>query len=378
MASKTKTFLKRMVWIILGLVIVIVIGTLIFINTPKFGKSPSGERLAHIEQSPNYREGTFQNQIPTMQITSETPKLFMFYKMLFSKVRDLRPDQPLPVVKTDLKSIPRDEEVIVWMGHSALFMQLNGLKILVDPVLVSASPIDYFNKKFDATYDYKPEDLPEVDYLIITHDHWDHLDYDCVTAIKDRVGRVITALGVGEHLAYWGYNPKKIIEMDWYESQELKNGLKFTAFPARHFSGRGFTRNKSLWMSMMLESTAGNIYLSGDSGPGPHFEEIKQKFPEIDLAILENGQYNNNWKYIHFIPQDLEGVIQTLQPTRVFTVHNSKFALARHAWFEPLELISKAADKNGFNLLTPKMGEPIHLKDSNQIFEKWWQGLEKD
>lgn len=359
-------------WVLLGLIIVFIAGVFIFVNQPMFGKAPSGARLERVEKSPNYRDGAFQNTSITPNFSSDRNFFGLMYDFLFKKVKDLRPSKNLPVIKTNLKNLGADD-VLVWMGHSSLFMQVDGKKIVVDPVLVAASPLSMFNKAFKGASTYQPEDLPDVDLLIITHDHWDHLDYKTMLDLKGRVGKIVCPLGVGEHLEYWGFDPGRIIELDWHEEAEPVSGLKLTALPARHFSGRGFVRNKSLWASYMLQTGTQNIYIGGDSGYDTHFEAIKRRFGTIDLAIVENGQYNNDWKYIHLIPEDLLKAVKDLQPKRLFTVHNSKYALAMHAWYEPLELIAAAAEKDSLPLLTPMIGEVVHLKDSNQVFRKWWK-----
>ena len=357
--------------ILSGIVIIIVAAVFLFINQKKFGKTPSGARLERIKQSPNYRDGAFQNQNVTPNFSSDRNMASVMYDFLFKKIKDLRPEKDMPTIKTNLHNLGT-EDAIVWMGHSSLFIQLNGKKLLVDPVLVSASPLSAFNKAFKGTNIYQPQDLPDVDLLILTHDHWDHLDYETMLNLKNRVGKVICPLGVGEHLEYWGFDKSKITELDWND-QTVVDSFTITALPARHFSGRGFTRNKALWASYMLQTPSGNIYLGGDSGYDTHFATIKKQFGNIDLAILENGQYNNDWKYIHLLPEDLVKAVKDLQPARLLTVHNSKYALAMHAWYEPLEKISIAAEKNNIHLITPMIGEVVHLKDSAQTFKKWWR-----
>ena len=209
--------------------------------------------------------------------------------------------------------------------------------------------------------------------MILTHDHWDHLDYNTILALKDLTEKIICPLGVGAHLEHWGVDPVKITQLDWNESVQLDRNIKITALPARHFSGRGLTTDKSLWASFMLQSSYGNIYLSGDTGYDIHFQDIKKRFGTIDIAILENGQYNEDWKNIHIMPDELVKAIKELAPKKLMTIHNSKYALAKHAWYDPLENISKAASKERFNLITPMIGELVRLKDSTQVFSEWWK-----
>lgn len=359
-----------------GLLIAGTAATALFLNSPRFGKLPSGERLERIKLSKNYRNGAFQNLSETSLFSNDKSRIRGLWEFLFTKVKDLAPQRQLPSVTTDLSALPPADDLILWMGHSSLYMQLNGERILVDPVLVSASPLSFVNKAFAGTDTYHPADIPAVDVLLITHDHWDHLDYESMLQLKDRVKKVLCPLGVGAHLEYWGFAPEIIHEMDWNDSLRTDAGVDITALPARHFSGRGLTSNKTLWNGYMLQSAFGNILLSGDTGYDSHFNAIKQKFGEIDFAIMENGQYNEDWKYIHLMPQDLVKAVQELQPKRFMTIHNSKYALGRHAWYEPLDNIDAAAAREKFELLTPKIGQAVSLRDSTQVFSKWWKEIE--
>lgn len=292
------------------------------------------------------------------------------WKFLFKRIPDLTPSTAISTAKIDLKALPREEEVVVWLGHSSLYIQTQGVRLLFDPVLTNELPVWLIMRPFQGAAAYTPEDIPEVDYLIITHDHWDHLDYKTVRALQGRVGQVICSLGVGQHFAYWGYEEGKIQELDWNESLQLKDGLTLHALPTRHASGRLFGRNKTLWSSFLIDGER-RIYVSGDGGYDDRFKKIGEQFPGIDLAIMENGQYDKDWRYIHLLPEELPRAIQELGAKRVMTYHNSKFALANHAWKEPLDLIYAAAQGQPWQLLTPRIGEPIRLLQQ-QTFEKWW------
>lgn len=374
MNSRTKKIIKRMMWSIIGILVLLGVVGAIILNQKSFGKLPSGTHLERIKKSPNYRDGKFQNLNHTPLLVGDKSIVQAWMGAIFAeKPKDLRPENNLPNIKTDLKNFAKEDDVLIWMGHSSLYIQTDGKKLLVDPVLVSASPFSFYNKAFKGSDGYTPADMPEIDYLLITHDHWDHLDYETMIQIKDRIGKVICPLGVGAHLEYWGFGRDKIIEVDWNDSLQLDANIKLTSLPARHFSGRGLKANQSLWTAYMLQSSLGNIFLSGDTGYDEHFLDIQKKFGTIDFAILENGQYNEDWKYIHITPDDLVKAISDLQPKKLMTIHNSKYALGRHAWYEPLEKISEASKKYGFNLITPMMGEPVMLKASTQTFIKWWE-----
>ncbi|WOC50708.1 MBL fold metallo-hydrolase [Bergeyella porcorum] len=189
-------------YLFLAIVALILVVGIWFINQPQFGKNPSGKRLERIKKSPNYQDGGFKNLSETPQLTSDKPMVVQLYKFFTDKIDNLRPATPIPTVKTDLKNLSKDENILVWLGHSGYFMQIDGKTFLIDPTLLSGSPVSFFNKMFDGSNAYLPQDIPAVDYLIITHDHWDHLDYETIKQLKPRIGKVVTGLGVGSHFEY--------------------------------------------------------------------------------------------------------------------------------------------------------------------------------
>lgn len=353
--------LKKM-YISLAIIGLLILTIVIFMNLPRFGRLPQGERLRRIEQSPNYRDGSFRNLNVTPQFSSGKGKAETMFDFLFEKRERNRPDAMMPAVKTDLKNLPADTNLVVWFGHSSYFLQIDGKRILVDPVFYDASPVSFVNKPFKGTDIYKAEDMPDIDYLIITHDHWDHLDHKTVTRLKDRVRKVICPLGVGEHFEYWGYNTGKLVELDWNEQSEPDAQFEVYCLPARHFSGRTFKANRTLWASFLLKTPTQTIYISGDGGYDDHFKTVSQRFPGIDYAIMENGQYNEDWRYIHLMPDDLVKAIKDLNPRNVLTGHNSKYALAKHPWDEPMKKIALRAVEDSIPLLTPVIGEIVYLK----------------
>lgn len=352
--------LRMVIGSILAIMVLAVLGGVLFMNQPSFGRAPRGERLERIRRSPHYRDGSFHNEREVPMFTSDKSRIKGMLEFLFRQKEGIRPEKPLPVIKTDLKKIPLDENVLVWFGHSSYLIQTDGKRILVDPVFCNASPVSFINKPFKGTDIYHPEDMPDIDYLIITHDHWDHLDYETVTALKDRVGKVICALGVGEHFEYWGFDKERIIELDWNEDATLDSDFIIHCLPARHFSGRGPKPNKTLWVSFLMETPSQNIYVAGDGGYDIHFAAIGERFPNIDLAILENGQYNEEWCYIHLMPEYMAQAAKDLKAKKILTVHHSKYALAKHRWDEPLTNAHHLAEKDSLNVLIPQIGEKVN------------------
>lgn len=343
--------------IAIGLSVIAGIAAFVFINQPSFGRLPRGERLERIKRSPQYREGEFKNRQPTPLMTSGKGRWRTMWDFVFDKPSGISPPGPVTAVKTDLKKLPENTDAMVWFGHSSYLLQLSGKRILTDPVFRQASPVSFINKPFEGTAVYEPEDMPPIDYLFITHDHWDHLDYHTVRALKDRIGKVVCPLGVGEHFEYWGFDKTRIIELDWQEEAVLDPGIVAYGLPARHFSGRGLTSNQTLWASFLLQTPSRTVYIGGDSGYDTHFAEIGRQFPNIDLAILENGQYSEAWRHIHTMPAFLGRIANELKARKVVTVHHSKYALSKHPWDEPLHNEKRMAKETGQELIVPAIGQ---------------------
>lgn len=371
-----KKILTRMLLYVLIVCAVLVVAIIIFTRQPPFGSAPQGQRLGRIESSPNYKNGRFQNLEDTPDLAEEANMATVLWNFIFNKTPRQVPVDPIPSIKTDLRQLDAATDVLIWFGHSSYFMQTAGKKLLVDPVFNGhASPVSFTTKSFPGTTGYHVPDMPDIDYLVITHDHWDHLDYNTVKQLQPKVGRVICPLGVGAHLEYWGYPAEKIVELDWHESVPLADGFSLRATPARHFSGRGFKRNGTLWASFVLNTPNQRIFIGGDSGYGTHFLQIGQQYGPFDLAILENGQYHPYWIYIHTLPEQVLLAAQDLGAKRILPVHNAKFSLAMHAWDDPLIEITKANSTTGLPLLTPMIGQPVYLQDTAQVFERWWEGV---
>ncbi|MEO3989606.1 MBL fold metallo-hydrolase [Pseudocitrobacter cyperus] len=362
---------------IISVVVIMLIASaasLPFVLNAGFGKSPQGTEKSQVEASPNYRDGVFHNQLPTPGFTSDKNMLVAWWEFLTVKRENARPAQPLPLVATDLAAIPQEEDVTVWLGHSSWYMQLAGKRILIDPVFSSyAAPFSFLNKAFAGEYPWQAQTMPEIDLLIISHDHYDHLDYATIKALMPKVKRAVVPLGVGSHLRYWGMNEQRVTEADWQEQVEISPSLSVHVLPARHFSGRGIKRNQTLWASFMFVTPQRKIYYSGDSGYGPHFKAIGQQFGSVDLAILENGQYDQDWRYIHMHPEETAQAAVDLHAQAVLPGHSGRFVLAKHTWDDPYKRLQEASKDKAYRLLTPVLGEPVRLADRLQQFRTWWE-----
>ncbi|WP_165501355.1 MBL fold metallo-hydrolase [Pedobacter psychrodurus] len=358
------------VYIVLFLVVMFFIIT----NIPVFGRLPKDLRLEKIHQLPNYKDGALQNQ----SITPMQPEGVSFLKVLnaflFEKHPNKAPDKALPFIAPNLNGKPKsDAPEIIWFGHSSYLIKVEGLRILVDPIFSKTpSPFSFIGSKaFLGTDVVKAEEFKNIDILIITHDHYDHLDYNSILKIALQVKTIVTSLGVGEHLEKWGIKADKINELRWNESLTLFNSLVLTAVPARHFTGRKFKRNQTLWSAFVLSTAKYKLFLGGDSGYDTHFAKIGEEFGPFDLALLECGQYNAYWPYIHMFPEETVQAAIDLKAKVLMPVHWGKFSLAMHPWNEPIKRVVLAAAAKQLPLVTPKLGETIIITEYLPT-ENWW------
>jgi len=337
---------------------------IIFLFSRRFGREPRGERLQRVLSSPHYdaKKGSFQSTEPTTLMTkSEHGSVFTDFLFKRKSKRLVPKEGEVPVTKTYLKDVPLSKDWYLWFGHSSFLLCLNGKTILADPVFYMGSPVRFVNKMFPGTDIYKPKDMPEkIDYLLISHDHWDHLDYQTVKELRKRVSKVICPLGVGADFERWGYSPSQIIEMDWEDSL-IVSGVRFTCLETRHFSGRGPFHGKTQRASWLIDSGERKIFFSGDGGYSGRFERFGKQYPDIDLAIMENGQYGEGWKQIHTMPYELGKEVKELSPKRFVTIHHSKFCLSSHPWDEPRKNELQAQKESGVPLIRVNIGETFYL-----------------
>jgi L-ascorbate metabolism protein UlaG (beta-lactamase superfamily) len=343
---------------------------------PVFGKAPAGRRLEHILRSAHYEKGSFRNLIPTEVTLKDTS----FFKMLGEyrkRPADTAPSRPLPSMLTDLKELPDVGASLVWFGHSSYLLKIGATHILVDPVFSGhASPVSFFAKAFPGTNVYGVDDMPDtIEAVLLTHDHYDHLDYPTIRRLRPRVKHFYTALGVGAHLESWNVEPGRITELDWWESCAIEGSrLTLAATPARHFSGRGFKRGATCWASFALKGEGVSLFLGGDSGYEQHFRTIGERLGPFDLAILECGQYGKNWPYIHMMPEETVQAAQDLRAAALLPVHWGKFTLSLHPWSEPIRRVTAAAAKAGLPIATPRIGEVV-VVGGPYPHEPWYDGL---
>ncbi|MFS8979411.1 MBL fold metallo-hydrolase [Cupriavidus necator] len=307
--------------------------------------------------------------------TQDTSFASNVISMLLDRNPNLKPSTALPSTRVDLKELPPGEDVVVWLGHSSYFVQLDGKRILLDPVFsTNAGPFPRTNVAFPGTSPYTAEDMPPIDVLLVTHDHWDHLDYPSAIALLPKVAQVVVGLGVGEYFDRWGYPADRIHEADWNDVLEIVPGLRIHVLPARHYSGRMLTRNKTLWVAFALEAPRRRLFFSGDSGYGPHFREVGERFGGFDLVALDMGQYDKHWANIHMFPEQAAQAAEDLQTKVLLPAHVGRFSIAAHDWDEPLKHVAQASQGKPYRLVTPNPGALVRLDKETQQFTHWWEG----
>lgn len=360
-----------MVWIIvLAVIIILVISVLLFLKSKVFGALPEEGKYA---SSPNYYSGAFRNlEVTPMMIDKKMSMAEALWKFL-NKPKNTEPPRPLPILKSDLKNLNYNSPAIVWFGHSSYLISYKGINILVDPVFSGrTSPVPIGGKAFEGTNYYQVEHMPDIDILILTHDHYDHLDYKTVLKLHPRVKKIYTSLGVSPHLLMWGVDANKITELDWNDSKTISENIKLTALTSRHFSGRQFKRNQSIWSSFVLELFGYKMYLGGDSGYGKHFKEVIAQYGPFDIAMIECAQYGEGWPYIHMTPEQCYQAALDIKTKLLLPVHWGKFALALHPWDEPMKRLFEVNKNNELNITTPMIGE-IVVMDKELPKNKWWE-----
>ncbi len=328
-----------------------------------------------VSESPQFHDGKYHNSKP-IQTESFSETLAIAKDYILEKRTDANPLGEIPVRKLDKQTLLADAEhgdAIYRLGHSSLLLAIEQEFWLLDPVFSErASPFSFIGPKRFHQPPIQIDELPPIKGVIISHNHYDHLDKSAVKTLQRNVELFITPLGVGQTLQDWGIAKDKIREMDWWQSSE-HGRLKITATPSQHFSGRSLTDgNKTLWASWVLQSPSQNIFFSGDTGYFDGFKQIGKKYGPFDITLMETGAYDKRWKDVHMMPEETLQAHQDLNGKALLPIHNGTFDLAFHTWYEPFEKISKLAQQAKIQLLTPAMGEKVNLSSPNNM-AKWWR-----
>ena len=356
------------------LLAVFVVGFIFIKTSPEFGSNPTDEDKVIYEKSPNFENGLFKNLIQTDMDMSFKDMMKLTGKF-FSKIENAKPDFELPLEKTDSVQLKNGEiSKLIWFGHSAFFLRLDDKNILIDPMLgkVPAPHPTLGRNRYSKELPIEIEAMPSIDIVMISHDHYDHLDYGSIKKLIPKTKLFLVPLGVKAHLTRWGVAENKVQEFDWWDSDEVA-GIQITFAPSRHFSGRGLNnRFSTLWGSWIIKGESHNIYFSGDGGYGPHFKEIGDKYGPFDLAMMECGQYNELWSDIHMMPEETAIAGRDVRAKIVMPIHWGAFTLALHSWTDPVERLMVKANEIDLPLLIPTIGEEIKIGETSYDLQEWW------
>jgi L-ascorbate metabolism protein UlaG (beta-lactamase superfamily) len=341
-----------------------------------FGARAAGLRLERIQSSPRFIDGAFRNTTVVPPGLRPGTGFSTFTEFLLGGQRRTPPG-PLPQ-QSPLAPWQRAPETglrVTWLGHSTLLLEVDGVRILTDPVWGErASPSAFAGPKRFHPAPVSLSELPPLDAVLVSHDHYDHLDFPTIRELARRQVPFITALGVGAHLEAWGVSPERITELDWWEETRLADkGLSFTATPAQHFSGRGMgDRNRTLWASWVLKTDRHRLFFSGDTGLTADFNDIRERQGPFDLVMLEVGAFHPSWGDIHLGPENALQAYRMLGGKALLPIHWGTFNLAIHAWDEPAETLLRLSEGQGLRILTPRLGAPVE-PSRVELPDPWWR-----
>ncbi|QWH06659.1 MBL fold metallo-hydrolase [Bacillus mycoides] len=314
----------------------------------------------------------YMNQIPT-DVSFNPKDIIGLMTDYFKMKTKLRPVKNLPIVLSNKNN--ESLESVTWFGHSASLLKIEGKKLLLDPMFGDASsPFPVFNsKRYSGAFSLEHDELQEIDAIIISHNHYDHLNYKSIMRLKDRAKHFYVPTGIAQYLIKWGISPSKISEHNWWDEITFDN-IKLVCAPARHFSGRSMTdRDCSLWCSWLILGQETKVFFSGDSGYAPHFKEIGENYGPFDLTLMECGQYDTRWSAIHMLPEETVQAHIDVKGELLVPIHWGAFTLALHEWSDPIERVTKEANRLGVNIATPQIGEAIALQSKDYPTAAWWR-----
>ncbi|GAA5217063.1 MBL fold metallo-hydrolase [Corallincola platygyrae] len=366
------------IWTVLGGIMVVLGLVLLFTNLNQPTPSSAAMMRQHLKQlSPQWQEGKFRNSLP-----QEMGGLFeMLKKQLTNKAQHKSPDAPLPVQKRNAEEFhqpPSEGLRLTWFGHSSVLIEIDDYRVLTDPVWGErASPFSFAGPKRFHQPPMPLAELPPLDAVVISHDHYDHLDEQTIRQLKDRVPLFLVPLGIGDYLEQWGVSPERIVERDWWGEYQI-GSLTLTATPARHFSGReislsGFEQNQTLWCGWSIKGPVHSVYYSGDTAMFPGFKDIGDRLGPFDVTMIETGAYNALWADVHIGPEQAIEAHRMVRGNKLLPVHWGTFDLAMHNWTEPVERVRVAAAKHGVGLLLPRPGDSVTLGQPQTA--AWWPEL---
>jgi len=373
-------------WVVRSIVVLALVAAVLaaaawaVLSLPQFGAPMAGARLERARANPQYREGRFVNLEPE---APSTTSLVDYTVRQFSGDEVREPPKPLPVLPVDKAALasppPAGGLRAFWIGHASTYVEVDGLRLLLDPVFAEhVSPLPVGPRRFHAP-PIALADLPKIDAVLISHDHYDHLDMATVRHLAARGSRFFVPLGIGAHLERWGVPAAQVEEMEWWQERTLGNGVRIVCTPTRHYSGRGLNnRSSTLWSSWSVAGPRHRFFYSGDTGYGKLFQDIGARLGPFDMAFIKIGAYGPGaaWTDIHMTPEQAVQVNRDVRARRMFPVHWSTFNLAYHDWDEPIRRTVAEATRAGVDLVTPRLGEWV---DADREFRstRWWEAVRR-
>ena len=357
---------KVLLIIVIIIAVILVIGLLFLEFYPSVGDTPDKEKQKEYGAKTDlYYEKQFHNELDFEVMTGEaSPK----------SDRNV-PENKLPAETPDTAERAREGEMkITWLGHSSSLLQMGDKNILIDPVMSDrTSPVGFAGPSRFAEYALDTDSVPEIDVLFISHDHYDHLDYNTIKAIDSKVSNYIVPLGIDVILKGWGIDENKLHPLYWWESIELE-GISYTVTPAEHYTGRNpLKNNATLWGGLYIKDSSHNFYYTGDTGYYDLFEQVYDKLGAPDLMLADSGQYDKGWATTHMFPEETVQAAKDVHANWLIPVHWGAYSLSNHAWDEPPQRAVKAADEQGVSLATPRIGQTVNYDDIASFTEHWWE-----
>ena len=345
-----------------------------------FGGTDTGRAFKRLQRSPNHNGNRFINPIPTPM--TQGGRLFRrMIRFVTEKGQRVPPAQP-PVQRrrrADYDEAPRGGLRVTWFGHSTMLLEIDGMRVLTDPIFSQrCSPTQAVGPKRFAPTPMRIDELPHLDAIVISHDHYDHLDTASIKALAKRRGlRFFVPLGVAAHLRKWGVAGERIVQLDWWQRTQVGN-LTLACTPARHFSGRGLNdRNKTLWASWAIVGPKHRVYFGGDTGMFPGFSEIGRKYGPFDITLMPIGAYDVAWQPIHLNPEEAVRAHHMLRGKLMVPIHWGTFNLALHDWDEPARRLVLAAKQQGAEIATPVVGQMVTPPPPAPPTQPWWEQVKK-
>lgn len=366
----SKVISVLVICLIIFIVLLLIVFLFIKLYIPFGGTTSISDRKNYKKRASNYKDDKFYNENEFQMIYKENEENVYVSKKSVTPIKSIPTEEPLIIKQPNNKELN-----ITWLGHSTILMNISGMNILIDPVFSDyTSPVSFVGPPRYSSLPIGVNDLPKIDIVVISHDHYDHLDYKTIKLIDNKVDKYIVPLGVENHLERWKVSSDKITNMAWWEEINI-NGLLIGCTPACHYSARTMLdKYNTLWASYVFINDNYKVFISGDSGYDNHFKEINKKYGDFDLSLLDAGQYDVKWKSTHMIPEQSVQAGFDLNSKVIMPIHNSSFVLSSHPWDDPLERFVIESEKKNIKYITPMIGETINYKDDLST-SKWWRNI---